>query len=214
MAINMWGANGTWTNKLGSAIGHYTNGQNVLTALPHPSSEPPTAAQLAQQARFGLVTAFLSYIGDLVKAGFQMETKKNQSPMNVAVSYNLKNAVTGVAPDVTIDYPKLAYSMGKVDVPTNAAVESAAGAHLVFTWTAAVLSGFGHEADKATILVYNPDKDRFVSLAAAALRSALTYNLQLPLDFAGDEVHTYMSFVSADGKGASKTVYVGEVTVL
>lgn len=36
------------------------------------------------------------------------------SPMNAAVSYNLKNAIT---PDFQVDYPKLIYSKGNLSLP-------------------------------------------------------------------------------------------------
>lgn len=133
MAINTWGANGIYVNKLGSAIGHYVDGQNVLTALPHPSNKPPTLKQLHQQGRFGLMTRVLSYIGDLIRIGFATAKKRNQSAMNAAVAYNLANAVTGVYPDFEIDYPELLFSKGRLDVGVDAAVVAVTGRKLTLT---------------------------------------------------------------------------------
>jgi hypothetical protein len=63
-------------------------------------------------------------------------------------------------------------------------------------------------------VVYNSTKNQFVKLTGAAARSALTFNLTVPPDFAGDDVHLWMSMVSADGKLSSDSQYIGEFTIL
>jgi hypothetical protein len=68
--------------------------------------------------------------------------------------------------------------------------------------------------DKVTFMVYNAVRDKFVTLKGIALRSALAYSLQLPLDFSGEDVEIYLSFVSADGKLVSDSLYMGNLTVL
>ncbi|TKC08817.1 DUF6266 family protein [Pedobacter frigoris] len=54
----------------------------------------------------------------------------------------------------------------------------------------------------------------FVALMDAAVRSAEAYELQLPLDWVGDVVHSWIVVVSADGKLVSDTTYVGQLTVV
>ncbi|MBB5436914.1 hypothetical protein HDC92_000578 [Pedobacter sp. AK017] len=83
-----------------------------------------------------------------------------------------------------------------------------------FSWLGTLATEIGAPTDMATVVVYNPVKGQFVTLVGAAARSALTYSLLVPGDFSGDEVHAYISFVSADGKMASDSRYVGEFTVV
>ncbi|MNY67289.1 hypothetical protein D3C86_2048480 [compost metagenome] len=66
----------------------------------------------------------------------------------------------------------------------------------------------------ATIVAYNPVKGQFVTLAGAAARSAMAFNLPVPPDFAGDDCHVYISMVRADGKLTSDSFYIGEFTIL
>ena len=90
----------------------------------------------------------------------------------------------------------------------------AVAATIQFNLLATLATGIGALTDMATVVVYNEAKDQFVTLANAAARSALTYNLSVPADFSGDDVQCYISFVAADGKTASDSSYLGEFTVL
>ena len=42
-------------------------------------------------------------------------------------------------------------------------------------------------------MVYNPSKDKFVTLNGLILRSALAHSLPLPLDWSGDTVEAYFA---------------------
>lgn len=63
-------------------------------------------------------------------------------------------------------------------------------------------------------MVYNPDKDKFVTPQGAVVRSALAYSLQLPADWSGDTVEAYLSLASADGELVTDSFYVGSFLVL
>ncbi|TCD01668.1 hypothetical protein EZ437_13190 [Pedobacter psychroterrae] len=130
------------------------------------------------------------------------------------MQYNLDNAVTGVAPNYEINYPIVKFCKGELSIPLDAMVTSLAGAELKFDWDSQFNVGFGADTDKATIVVYNPDKGLFTLLTGAATRVAGTYTMQLPASYSGDEVHCYMSLLSADGQVSSDSVFVATITVL
>ncbi len=204
-------------NKVGSVVGSFWRSLNVLRAMPRKSNKAPTREQLDQQIKFALITAMLSYIADLINIGYKSSSAV-ATPMNVAVAENLKNAITGVSPDFTVDYSKLTYSKGKLALPFNAEVQSAAGAKLNFSWSFEDQEEdevYMNATDKLTLLVYSPDKDRFAKVKNVVERSALTYSFSLPLLFSGDDVHCYLSFNSTKRKGlVSDTLYLGTVMVL
>jgi len=212
MGIQDKGAFGGFRNKTGPLVGRIVAGQNVITAVPRKSTKPPTAKQLDQRKKFGLITAHLSGISNLIRIGYQ-ERELRQSPMNKAVQYHLRNAVTGVSPDFQIDHAKLMYSMGKSPLPGAIEVLGVAGAKADYSWGVS----FGQHSmptDVVTLLVYNPEKNRFVFLEGAAARSELSFSLQLPASFLGDTVHCYISFVSLDGKVVSNSDYAGQLIVV
>lgn len=199
--------------RTGNNVGRVVKGKNVFAMRPSASSKPATQALLDQRFKFGLITSWLRRLGAVIDVGFK-DYDSEMSPRNAAVSWNLQNAVTGVSPNFTIDYAKVEYSRGKLDVANNPQVAITAAAKLDYSWAAPTGDSNALGTDKVTFVVYNESKDKFVTLKGAVQRSALAYVLQLPPDWSGDEVQAYISFVNANGKLVSDSVYIGPFVVL
>jgi hypothetical protein len=199
--------------RTGNNVGRVVKGKNVFSMRPAKSSKPATVLQLDQRFKFGLMATWLRRLAGVIYVGFK-DYDAEMSPRNAAIGYNLQNAVTGVSPNYTIDYTKVVYSRGILDLPDNPLVAVAAGAKINYTWAAPLGDTNALGTDKVTFVVYNEARDKFVTLKGGAIRSALAYSLQLPLDFSGEEVQVYMSFVSADGKLVSDSIYMGPFLLL
>jgi len=202
---------GGFSGKIGNVIGAYHRGVDYMRSLPRKSSKAATLPQLNQRMRFKTVMGFLRPIVAFIRVGYQMY-KGTETPFNAAVAYHLENAVTGVYPNLVIDFAEVRLSKGDLLQVYQAEVSTEVGHELKLDWlnNAGPLSP--ELTDEATVVVYNPMKDLFVALQGAAVRSALTYTLALPGDFVGDQVHVYMYFVGA--KRSSDSVYLGAVTVI
>ncbi|WP_276088233.1 DUF6266 family protein [Pedobacter sp. JY14-1] len=68
-------------------------------------------------------------------------------------------------------------------------------------------------SDKVTIVVYNTAKDEFCSMVAAAQRSALGYDMPVPVNWSGDQVYTWLFFVSEKGKMNSSSEVFGPLEI-
>lgn len=215
MGILRQGILGGFRKKAGSVVGAYWRTLDVIRGLPRSSGKAPTQAQKDQQLKFRLTTSFLSWISDLVEVGYKSMSKV-ATPMNLAVSYNINAAITGIAPDFTLDYKKIRFSDGKLNLPEGLSVESVAGAKLKFSWLHTDPdSKFLDATDMASILVYNPVKAKFLKLLNVVPRSTGTYTLQVPVSFADDEVHCYISFNSVKQKNlVSLSAHLGLVPVV
>jgi hypothetical protein len=215
MGIIRQGVLGGFRKKTGSVVGAYHRGQDTIRGLPRVSNKPPTQAQLDQRFKFGMITSFLSWISNLVDIGFGTTTNI-PTPMNKAVSYHLKNAITGVSPNFVIDFTKVKYSSGKLALPPGLQIAMATAAKVNFEWTDdGIDTKFKDATDMANVMVYNPTTKQFVTLGNAGPRSAEGYVLQLPLDFSGEEVHCYISFSSVINKQlVSNSFYLGLFEVL
>ncbi|RYF26684.1 MAG: hypothetical protein EOO42_00930 [Flavobacteriales bacterium] len=215
MGLIKQGILGGFRKKTGTVVGAYWRRLDVIRALPRNSGKAPTQKQINQQIKFGLVTAFLSNISGLIDVGFK-SANETATPMNMAVSYHLKEAIMGVEPDFGIDLTKLAFSMGKLELPLETTVVPAAGSILNLAWphTEAddkLIDG----TDVINVLAYNASKEKFIKVAASAPRSAMAYSFQLPANFVGDEVQVYFSFSSTIKQLLqSKTVHLGAVTII
>jgi hypothetical protein len=214
MGRAIWGTSGGFVGKNGANIGRWLKGQNIVGPLPHPTHTPPTVPQLNQRAKFGLMMTFLSWISPIIRVGFQNEHKERQTAFNAAFVYNYRNAISGTAADnYTILYPELMVSKGKLSIPDSLVMATTEDAQLDFTWSAYFQENFGAPTDKATFVVYNPAKGVFTTKVGVAARSVLSYDMPLPAGFSGDMVYVYVSFVSADGKMVSDSVYAGATVV-
>ncbi|MBE9601874.1 DUF6266 family protein [Pedobacter sp. MC2016-24] len=216
MGIIKQGILGGFANKTGSVVGAYHRGQDTIRALPRNSGKAPSQAQKDQRLKFGLVTGFLGRISNLIDNGYAAAGAKITTAMNEAVSLHLKSAVTGLSPNFTFNYAKLIFSKGKLLMAQSVLADSIAGGKVKFSWDHVeqddkLIDG----TDLVTILIYNPAKDRFVSVRDAVARSAKSYSMSIPADFSLDDVHCYISFSSVKKRNlVSDSLYVGLLPVV
>ncbi|SFD59604.1 hypothetical protein SAMN05518672_102543 [Chitinophaga sp. CF118] len=213
MGTQLKGPFGGFEGKVGPLIGMWSRGQNVITSLHRTSTKPPSQKQIGQRNKLTIVSSLLSYFKDLIDIGFR-EHKPGETAMNAACRYNYKNALSGVSPDFTIDYPELSFSRGSLIAPKGIVIEAVGDGKIIFTWIANPNAmKLTDPADRLMVLVCNPIKNEVTTKLNATSRSALTYIIQLPVDFAGDEVHCYLAFSGISGR-VSNSIYAGAVTMI
>ena len=205
---------GGFSGKVGTVIGACLNGIDYMRSLPKKSSKAPTQLQLDARAKFKLAMAFLKPLISVIRVGYQSYRGTPVTPLNAAVSDLISFGLTGVSPNFTVDYGRVVYSKGELSEPWSPEVDSAVSGEVTINWAASPVSALAQPTDQLTVVVYNPEKGKYVYLANAAIRSALTFDLTMPMDFSGDTVHCYLFFVSANGKKVSSSTYVGSVPLI
>ncbi|RZK76263.1 MAG: hypothetical protein EOO85_11800 [Pedobacter sp.] len=216
MGIIRQGILGGFRNKAGAVIGSYWRTLDVIRGLPRISGKAPTLAQIDQRAKFKLVTSYFSWLGDLIAVGYK-SLSKIDTPMNVAVSYHLKEAIIGVSPNFSLDYTQVMFSQGRLKLPFSKGATSSSVAEIDFTWSTEVIANnlYKRETDMLSILVFNPTLFEFVTLHNVVPRSTGSYTMSVPAEFSGDAVHCYLAFNSVDRKDfSSESKYVGLITIL
>jgi hypothetical protein len=210
MGIYKEGILGFFRGKVGSVVGSVIRGVHYMRGLGDFRADNPSPAQLDQRVKFALMTAFLKPLKSLIAIGFQTG-KTGLTSANLALSANLKQAISGVSPNFAVDYAKVMYSQGSLAKGLGAGLVTQDNEKLQFNWD---LKGDEAGTDLATVMVYNPTQKTYVVLSNAALRSAKTFVLQLPTDFTDQVVHGWISFVSADKKRVSDSLYLGQLIVV
>ncbi|MHA4894133.1 DUF6266 family protein [Pedobacter sp. PWIIR3] len=215
MGIIRGGILGGFRNKAGSVIGSYWRRLDIIKGLPRISGKAPTQKQLDQRIKFGLVTGFCSWIGDLIDVGYK-SLSEIETPMNVAVSYHLKEAITGVSPNFMLDYSKVMFSQGKLRLPSELQAIAGAAGELDFSWSPAGTDNkFRRSDDKLSIMVFHPSTNEFVTVQNVVARSVGSYTLSLPADLSGESVHVYVAFNSVFTRDlVSESKYLGLIAVL
>lgn len=100
---------------------------------PSSVANPQTEGQFDQRSKFATVLQFLQPMKDFIKVGYNNYAIK-MTQFNSAMSYILKNAVTGPYPDFSIDYDNALISRGSLAGALNGAVSSPAIGSVEFTW--------------------------------------------------------------------------------
>lgn len=214
MGLIKQGILGGFRKKTGTVVGAFWRRLDVIRALPRSNGKPPTQLQLNQQIKFGLVTSFLSNLSSLIDEGFK-NSSSIATPMNLATAYHLKEAITGIEPDFELDLTKLKFSVGRLEMPDQFSVDVVAGGLMRLSWPTAQNDKLIDGTDVLYVLVYNPIKQKFLKVKTAVTRAELTYEVQLPDNFVGDEVHLYVGFKSVKKKMLhSNSQYLGMSTVI
>ncbi|ACU04220.1 DUF6266 family protein [Pedobacter heparinus] len=207
------GITGPVRGKIGNVVGSTWRGIAVLKSLAEPSTKAPSEKQLNQRFVFAMVNAWLKPLRDLIWIGFQIFTG-TKTPMNGAVSLLLKEAVTGNSREnYAIDFAKVILSRGELLISLIKQVLVLIDSVLQIKWENPSASVFCQANDKATVVVYNNAKQKFVIFKDVAKRADEQVDLQLPADFAGDAIHAWMHYVSMEGDAVSTSVYIGEYVI-
>jgi len=155
---------------------------------------------------------FLQPLTEFVKTGFKNYTVK-KTGMNSAMSYNIRNAITGVYPNQAIDYPNALVSRGSLPAALNQAAASTVAGTVVFTWDDNSDESGASALDKTLLVIYNPVKHQAVAINQLAERADGTQTVTVPASFSGDLVQTYIGFINVKGDEVASSRFAGAVTV-
>jgi hypothetical protein len=132
---------------------------------------------------------------------------------NKGFSYNVKNVFTGEYPNLTIDNSLVVLSRGDLPNAGTPSAKSSAPGLLEFSWTDNTGKGNSAKTDQAFVAVCSEKDSDWRYKLNASERSVGSYTMDLKF-FKGKTVHVYIGFMSADGKEASDSLYLGKVDIL
>jgi|SRR6266498_522678 len=200
------GFNGT----VGTVIGGSWKGIDYMRSRPAKRTNNPTPAQLEQQAKFAEVIKFLDPMVGLIRMTYRNFAIK-MTAFNSAMSYHLRFAITGTYPNFSIDYSLAQVSRG--DLPnTNGPTVTKSDNNINFTWTDNSGTGRALATDRAILVAYCPSLNQTIYTTNGGARIAGSGSLNAA-NFAGETVHTYIGFISEDGKEVATSIYTGELSL-
>jgi hypothetical protein len=202
---------GAFLGKVGTVIGSTWKGIPYMRSLSGKRSNAGTQKQIEQQAKFGVAVNFLHTMKDLLQIGYKSQATR-MTEVNAALAHFMKNAISGVYPVFTIQYPQVLISRG--NLPNAGAPTAAPGIAGVinFHWSDNSGTGSAKPGDKAILVAYCDALKQTVYIMDP-LRSEEAGNLSVPA-FSGKPVQTWISFVTEDGKDIATSVFTGVVNVI
>lgn len=194
---------GGFSGKVGTVIGSNWKGTSYMRALALKIKDANTEKQRHQRAKFIIANNFLKTMTPFIRFGYKGYAK-TQSEYNAAMSYIMKNAMTGSKDTLAIDYDKVLLTRGNLTTAVNPTA-SITGNKVMYTWTDNSGTGDAQATDRAMLLVYNKKKGEAMYDIDAAARSAGKAQLDLPAAWSGDALAVYLGFRSEDGRSVANS---------
>jgi hypothetical protein len=202
---------GGFSGKVGTVIGGVWKGICYMRGLALSIANPQTDAQLAQRQKWSVTMHFLQPLSEFLKTGFKSYAVK-MTGINAAMSYNIRNALTGTYPNTAIDYPNVLVARGNLAGVLNQVASSTVAGTVKFDWEDNSGEIGASALDKTLLVVYNPTQNQAVTVSELAERADGTQTVTVPDSFSGDLCECYIAFISLDGV-VSNSAFAGAVTV-
>ena len=206
------GLHGQFSGKIGNVVGATRYGEDYIRSVPELRVDKPSEKQIRQRNIMAMISSWLKPIKFIIAIGFKVFTG-SKTPINQVFSLIFKEALIINGNEISIDYKYVVLSKGELLVSFVFEILALIDSILQIKWQNFNASIYNKADDKATFVVYNPAKEKFVSFVGVADREAEQADLKLPAEFVGDTVHCWMQYVDAIGDKVSTSTYLGEVIV-
>jgi hypothetical protein len=201
----------TFSGTIGPVVGSSWRGKPNMRSLPKPRSYT-SQAQLEQQARFGKVMEFLYPFKHLIKFTYQ-EVSAGMTPMNSAVSFILRNALIGTYPNFSIDHASVLIARGSLPGASLPSASAAGSGCIHFSWGDNSGIGSAKPRDRAVLVAYCGAEKSSAYFLEGLFRNTGSGILSCE-SWRGKTVHTWMAFLSANGRYVSPSTYTGALQVI
>lgn len=195
---------GGFSGRVGTVVGSSWKNVSYMRALAISVSNPRTPKQQNQRGKFALCMNFLTAITPYVRTGYRLFAQ-DHTPFNAAMSYLLRHAITGSAPNLKVDYKRAMVARGSL-MPVFNAVASSANGKVSFTWKDNSGQGDALGTDLAMPLVYNKVKGEAIYTLSAATRKDAKAELELPDNWADDALAVYLAFSNENATRMTNSV--------
>jgi len=197
------------TGKINEKVGYLLNGQWVERGIGK-WKNPPTDKQKPNLEITGIINNLLKPVMPYIRIGFR-EFVRNTTwhQHNAACSINRSNAINTESPNLEVDFTKAVFSQGDMpivdEVNVNVVEEG-----IEFSWNPDYIVEGMQLSDQAMLLAYCPEKEYAFYQLYGERRIAGKDVLKMQRYSTQVTIHTYLTFISADGKSITTSIYTGE----
>lgn len=203
---------GTISGRHGSAVATTTKGGKSILKIFRQSVDAKTEKQLAHRSKFAFLIVFLSCMRDLLNITF-----KTKGGYNHGFALAMKKAISGEAPNFSIDYSQLYFSEGSLTPPKGLSATKSVANTVKVDWNVSnisnLVSGGAKANEGVNLILYNDAAKEAMLTENVAERIAGTAEVMCPNYWVTETVHCWIYFSRADGKLNSNSEYIGSVTL-
>ncbi|MGJ1435804.1 DUF6266 family protein [Sphingobacterium multivorum] len=219
MAIIKNGVNGTVSGKAGSVVFVSTNTGNYVRSLPSVKKRKPTPEQLLSRKRFKIVRSHISQLKPIINMGYKVYSYPKRA-YDVAMSYNLNEALIRKEDGFVVDWPKFMIAKGSPNPITSYAMDfDQENQVLQVTWEydAYLEEKFDTGSYDSFLILYNAaDNGGGYPLVMNDLKSSLMsgkQNVEIPKHRKEVTYEVYIFFIESYGGGNTDSLHLGKLKV-
>ena len=172
----------------------------------------------------GILGGFSGKVGNVVGGTWKgidymrsKSSRRNFTPTQPQLEQQLKfteaiRFVQTMSGLVEISFRNFAIRKTGINNVLAPAVVSGAGSILTWSWTDNSGVGIAKPTDKAMLVAYCPALKQCIYTTGSASRSALTDSLNLAA-FSGQDVYTWIGFISDNGQDVANSIYTDRFAV-
>jgi hypothetical protein len=161
-----------------------------------------------QLEKLSKAIAFVKALKPLLFITYRFTCEK-VSYYNCAVKHVL-HWISGTPPDLVVDYSKILVASGN-RFNTERAVAKPVGDTILFKWENDLIPA-NYATDKTILVVYCEALNKCIYTTMGPPRTVCKAKLEVTA-FRGQAVHTWLSFISADGRQVADSIYTGKLIV-
>jgi hypothetical protein len=161
--------------------------------------------QLEQQLKFSLASQIVKPMLQFLPVTYA-HVFGSMAPADKAFSYNIKHAISGHYPKCTIDFKAVKVSRGKL-YNSHIADSYCTSGKIHYSWKHLKVNNTS-DNDISVLVAYCPSKKKCIYNMNGPLRMEENAELDVS-EFKGHVVHSYLSFISANGLMNSDSKYTG-----
>lgn len=160
---------------------------------------------MEQQQKFSLISRLITPMLQFLPLTYA-HVFGSMDPGDKAFAYNIRNAITGNYPKCRIDFDAVKVSRGQL-YNSHTADSYCNSGKIHFNWRNLKINN-ASDKDISVLVAYCPTKKKCIYNLNGPLRMEEKGNLDVS-EFKGHVVHSYLSFISANGLMNSDSKYTG-----
>lgn len=211
MAKLKHGIFGPISGKIGPVVGGswkgipYVRSANEQKENPKPRS----VAQIANEQKMVFINGLLMPFHPYVEVGFKNLAIRKTS-LSAAYSHTYHKAITGVYPDLGVDYSKMLISKGDLPGLKAPRIELIESAQLKITWEDDNNPQSAYD-DQLMLMVYCPELHMSHGFIGGVARAAKMTLFTFDPKMKGKTLEVYLSITSLNRKKIAGSVYMGRI---